>query len=729
MPRWEMRIPEVLRNVVAKRLSRLGTGCTQLLTAASVIGRDFSLDTVQQITAMADEALFAALEAAVCVGVLEEHARPGQIRYRFAHAYFRQTLYEAILAPRRQRLHRQVALTLEEEHRTHSAAHAAELAEHYAQAGDGNSLVKAVAYYQMAARWASTVHAYTDATQLVERALDAQELVDPDDHRVRCRLLLAMAEALCCAGEPERAGDEVAEQAFRLAEILEDAPLASESCRIAIEAASRYGSIGAMQRTARRHWAERADRYAPLGSPARVYAELARGLAAVGSGTSSTSSGRIRARGAVELARTLEEPRLLFECAALLIPGAALGTWAEALKLAEEVVDLPRQGVSWWTTAIALGRCAAVFLGCGQRDRAEDLWREVRELGERTRDSSVVAHAIQGEIIFATLDGRLEPALEATGRFRALADQAGISRRGLHLGVAHGMRAYFYLGRAHEALDGLRQEAEAAPGPGMIALGLGLAHAGHTDEARSILDNIIELWRRTPPDGEADTRRVQPLLELGVLLEDRAAVTFLLPLLAPAASIVSTQMDVACVARHLGAAAALLGDYQQARSYYEQALRVCEQVRFRPEIALSHLQLAELPLDGRASGRQAPHRGRRRQSEVDALKHEASAHLDFAVAELRLMGMRPALDRALELQSSQRTSADRRPGFAYPGGLSVREVEVLRLVAVGKSNRDIAECLMISPNTATRHVSNILAKVGAANRAEAASYATRHGLV
>jgi DNA-binding NarL/FixJ family response regulator len=53
---------------------------------------------------------------------------------------------------------------------------------------------------------------------------------------------------------------------------------------------------------------------------------------------------------------------------------------------------------------------------------------------------------------------------------------------------------------------------------------------------------------------------------------------------------------------------------------------------------------------------------------------------------------------------------------------------VLRLVAAGKSNQQIADALVISPNTVVRHVSNIFAKTGVANRAEAASFATRHGL-
>ena len=52
---------------------------------------------------------------------------------------------------------------------------------------------------------------------------------------------------------------------------------------------------------------------------------------------------------------------------------------------------------------------------------------------------------------------------------------------------------------------------------------------------------------------------------------------------------------------------------------------------------------------------------------------------------------------------------------SYPGGLTQREVEVLHLLALGKSNREIAEELTISLNTVLRHVSHILAKTGAAN--------------
>jgi len=61
--------------------------------------------------------------------------------------------------------------------------------------------------------------------------------------------------------------------------------------------------------------------------------------------------------------------------------------------------------------------------------------------------------------------------------------------------------------------------------------------------------------------------------------------------------------------------------------------------------------------------------------------------------------------------------------------LSERELEVLRLLAVGKANADIARELYLSPHTVRNHISNIMSKLQIANRTEAAAYAIKSGLV
>lgn len=67
-------------------------------------------------------------------------------------------------------------------------------------------------------------------------------------------------------------------------------------------------------------------------------------------------------------------------------------------------------------------------------------------------------------------------------------------------------------------------------------------------------------------------------------------------------------------------------------------------------------------------------------------------------------------------------------GASQPDDLSMRELEVLRLLAAGKSNQQIADELVISLNTVRRHVSNVFDKTGVANRAQAGAWAREHGL-
>jgi ATP/maltotriose-dependent transcriptional regulator MalT len=103
------------------------------------------------------------------------------------------------------------------------------------------------------------------------------------------------------------------------------------------------------------------------------------------------------------------------------------------------------------------------------------------------------------------------------------------------------------------------------------------------------------------------------------------------------------------------------------------------------------------------------------------------ALLDQALAIFQRIQARKMVEKVASLLEQIEALPNVAP--AYPDGLTRREVEVLRLIAAGRSNPDIAAELVISLNTVTRHVSNIFSKTGAANRAEAATYAYRHGLV
>ena len=103
---------------------------------------------------------------------------------------------------------------------------------------------------------------------------------------------------------------------------------------------------------------------------------------------------------------------------------------------------------------------------------------------------------------------------------------------------------------------------------------------------------------------------------------------------------------------------------------------------------------------------------------------EAAARLRRAAPIAQRLGAVPLAAQVADL--TRRSGAD---GDADDPGLTSRELEVLRLVAVGQSNREIAAALVISPKTASVHVSNILAKLDAATRTEAAVKAHELGVL
>jgi DNA-binding NarL/FixJ family response regulator len=105
-----------------------------------------------------------------------------------------------------------------------------------------------------------------------------------------------------------------------------------------------------------------------------------------------------------------------------------------------------------------------------------------------------------------------------------------------------------------------------------------------------------------------------------------------------------------------------------------------------------------------------------------ALGDEESAALELegARAELEALGAAPDAARVLDLLGpAQRTSSV----------LTEREVEVIRLLATGGTNRAIAGALGISEKTVARHVSNIFTKLSLSSRAAATAYAYEHGLL
>jgi DNA-binding NarL/FixJ family response regulator len=109
---------------------------------------------------------------------------------------------------------------------------------------------------------------------------------------------------------------------------------------------------------------------------------------------------------------------------------------------------------------------------------------------------------------------------------------------------------------------------------------------------------------------------------------------------------------------------------------------------------------------------------------AERASREAAARLRRAAPIAERLGAAPLAAQIADLTRRAGSGGD-----ADDPGLTSRELEVLRLVAAGQSNREIAAALVISPKTASVHVSNILAKLGAATRTEAAVKAHELGLL
>jgi DNA-binding CsgD family transcriptional regulator len=174
--------------------------------------------------------------------------------------------------------------------------------------------------------------------------------------------------------------------------------------------------------------------------------------------------------------------------------------------------------------------------------------------------------------------------------------------------------------------------------------------------------------------------------------------------------------SIICCDHLLGLLAHTMGRLDEAMGHFENAISFCNKGGYRPELAWACHDYAGALLVGARHAVPLP----------DA-QARAISLLDEALTISTNLGMRPLMERVQARQ--QKAAAQPGPIPAYPDGLTGREVEVLRLIAAGRSNREIAEELTISLKTVARHISNIFTKTRAANRTEAAAYAARHRLV
>ena len=415
---------------------------------------------------------------------------------------------------------------------------------------------------------------------------------------------------------------------------------------------------------------------------------------------------------AVELAHHQNDADTLFFAVSQALLTGPAQHWSERVVLAEESTRWPRDGVTARALAVVLFHAGGLELSRGNRARAEELWHQLEELAERRRDGWLMLFALQAGLVLPIIDGDFATSVVRLDRFLHFADDVGAGVRGRRFRLVLSFWPWLELGRASEWLAAFQEfRRVVGSGSGFSELqplaALCLARLGRLDEARSLVGQ--QLYDATANLGEeyCEAGYSLPLLETAVLLGHRAAAAAIARNMECIAGLSVGDWFYTSVARHLGSAASLCGDRQRARVYYEQAVEACAKIAFRPELALAHLDLAELLViePGRNN------------------LLEARRHLDIAISELRQMNMQSALERALNLAQRPQLNG---LATAERTDLSSRERDVAALLADGKSNREIGDALVISEGTVEVHVKHILSKLGLRSRAQVAAWSVQH---
>jgi tetratricopeptide (TPR) repeat protein len=419
----EMNIPEGLRDVIGKRLSLLSKECNQLLSIASVIGREFSLETLKAVAKIDEEVFVNALKQAVQLSVLEERSQLGVVRYRFTHAFFRQTLYEEMIAPQRLKLHQQVARALEAQYANRLEEHAAELAEHFSHSTDSADLTKAVEYGELAAKRALDVYAYGEAVRLLDQAIKVQKVLDPDDKVKQCDLLLDLCQALLNVPDTRRIIESEAPAAIAMAESIGDRSRSAKAC-MNVLFANMYEQ-GLSLTLEIYQWIERIDQYARPDTPERAWAAIWLGLIKFLQGD-NLAGGKLLTQ-ALDLARRTGDQEVLYMAiSAFLMYRSAPQYITERLRLAEEWAGFQIGSKNYWNIG-TWQNLGDVFLASGRRKRAEEIFNELRVKATLSTNISIWLQSVAMDAILAVMDSRFEDALAMADKMLARAKQDGVT--------------------------------------------------------------------------------------------------------------------------------------------------------------------------------------------------------------------------------------------------------------------------------------------------------------
>ena len=178
----QLGIPEGVREAVGRRLARLSETCNRALSAAAVLGRSWDFELLVEMVGASDDELLDAVEDGLAAQLIVERAG----LHAFTHALVRETLYEELSLPRRQRLHLRAADAIERRYAHDLDGQASALALHLRMAGAAADPAKALEWSLRAGAVAAAALAWEEAIDHLEAAVEhMEELGGPPAERAR----------------------------------------------------------------------------------------------------------------------------------------------------------------------------------------------------------------------------------------------------------------------------------------------------------------------------------------------------------------------------------------------------------------------------------------------------------------------------------------------------------------------------------------------------------------
>jgi DNA-binding SARP family transcriptional activator/tetratricopeptide (TPR) repeat protein len=568
-----LQLPEGVKRLIARRIDLLDPGAVQWLRVAAVIGREFELEVLDEITELSEEDSLRALEAALQVGIVTESpAEPGG--YSFAHALIRDALYEGMSASRRARLHARVAAVLEAR-----SAPPRMLAHHFTQAASPAQADKAIDYAMQAAAEATALLAHEEAVTHYVRALDVLRRGQPDAQELRLELQLLLGEAGVRAGERERFR-EVFFQAAALAEKLDDP---ASLARAAVGAARRYIQPPGVIDNELIALLEQALEHSPAEPSLQRVQLLSRLTGAVSYSPRREQMHRL-SQQALEVAEQLEDPlarayALSARRSALWDPGhlsERIDASTELLRAALDAgnAELRLQGHAWLVVDL---------LEAGDRDGFEAQVEAFERAADQVGQPFYWWQAALWRSMRAFLAGRLDQAEELAAEALAI----GMPAEPVTAAECHSWQLLSIRrqqDRGDELVEPIGRLVRQDPGSlgWRLSLALLMLEAGRYAEAQAGLDLITQRdLAEIPRDGRWMTI-MSWLAELATGLGDEPRAQQLYDALLPSAGAnVVVSLGVMCrgpVSRYLGKLAAALGLDEAAGEHFQRAVAAAEEL-------------------------------------------------------------------------------------------------------------------------------------------------------